>query len=337
MTSKALILVGGPRKGTRFRPLSLELPKPLFPIAGKPMIHHHIEACAQIDGLEEVVLIGFYEASLFSSFIEETQKEFKIKISYLNEENSLGTAGGLYMFKDKILAGSPSTIFILHADICCAFPLKEMLAFHKSSSKVCTIMGTKVPREYANTYGCLIKDEVTHELSHYTEKPETFISDLINAGIYCIEPSFFDIIGQVKASQKKDEFAIYEASQTETDKTGRQSLDCSMEIVKRQFLDTSIATLRLEQDVFVPLAGTKQLYVYQYDGFWRQIKNAGASVYCNDLYTKHYQKVKPSVLVAPRAGIIGNVMILFLPGIVLLACGLVLREYQIKHQISIII
>lgn len=77
---KAVILVGGPRKGTRFRPLSLDLPKPLFPIAGKPMIYHHIEACAQVPGLTEVLLLGFYEESAFTSFVADASKEFNIKI-----------------------------------------------------------------------------------------------------------------------------------------------------------------------------------------------------------------------------------------------------------------
>lgn len=45
---KAVILIGGPRVGTRFRPLSLELPQPLFPIAGSPWLQHHIEACTKV-------------------------------------------------------------------------------------------------------------------------------------------------------------------------------------------------------------------------------------------------------------------------------------------------
>ena len=51
---KAVILVGGPGKGTRFRPLSLEVAKPLFPLAGRAMIEHHIEACSKLNDMQEV-------------------------------------------------------------------------------------------------------------------------------------------------------------------------------------------------------------------------------------------------------------------------------------------
>jgi len=258
------------------------------------MIYHHIEACAQVPGLTEVLLLGFYEESAFASFVEETSKELKLKIRYLNEIHVLGTAGGLYFFRNEILEGNPSNIFVLHADICCGFPLKELLEFHASHGQACTIMGTKVQREYANHYGCLVKDDSTHELLHYTEKPETFVSDLINCGVYIFSPKFFDITGKVMEDiRKSDEERLkYEAETLYASSGGIQS-----------------DVLRLEQDVFVPLAGNKQLYVYQYNGFWRQIKNAGASVYCNDLYTKHFAHVKPDVLAKPRKGIVGNVII----------------------------
>ncbi len=57
---KAVLLVGGPSVGTRFRPLSLTLPKPLFPIAGVPMVYHHVAALAKVEGMREILLIGFY-------------------------------------------------------------------------------------------------------------------------------------------------------------------------------------------------------------------------------------------------------------------------------------
>lgn len=75
-TSKAVILVGGPSRGTRFRPLSLDTPKPLFPIAGFPMVWHHVQALSKVEGLREILLIGFYEASVFEPFIKDAMAEF---------------------------------------------------------------------------------------------------------------------------------------------------------------------------------------------------------------------------------------------------------------------
>ncbi|RIB09955.1 nucleotide-diphospho-sugar transferase [Gigaspora rosea] len=61
MIYKAVILLGGPSHGTRFRPLSLNIPKPLFPIARHPIIWYHLDALSKVEGLKEVLLIGFYE------------------------------------------------------------------------------------------------------------------------------------------------------------------------------------------------------------------------------------------------------------------------------------
>jgi mannose-1-phosphate guanylyltransferase len=70
---KAIILVGGNSSGTRFRPLSMDTPKPLFPIAGKPMIYHHVSALSRVPGMKEILIIGFYEASIFDRFLTEVQ------------------------------------------------------------------------------------------------------------------------------------------------------------------------------------------------------------------------------------------------------------------------
>ncbi|CAO3688767.1 unnamed protein product [Rhizopus microsporus] len=75
---KAVILVGGPSRGTRFRPLSLDVPKPLFPVAGAPLVHHHLSALSKVKELKEVLIIGFFEDSVFSQFIEQASQEFPI-------------------------------------------------------------------------------------------------------------------------------------------------------------------------------------------------------------------------------------------------------------------
>eukprot|EP01112_Ceratiomyxa_fruticulosa_P012337 TRINITY_DN340_c1_g1_i11.p1 TRINITY_DN340_c1_g1~~TRINITY_DN340_c1_g1_i11.p1 ORF type:complete len:414 (+),score=62.20 TRINITY_DN340_c1_g1_i11:213-1454(+) len=289
----AIILVGGPTKGTRFRPLSLDLPKPLFPIAGRPMIYHHIEACiSQLKELNEIILLGFYKESQFTDFVNETSAALKIKIRYLNEIGILGTAGGLFHFRKEILCGSPANILILHSDICCTFPVADLLNFHRAHQRPCTIMGTKVPKEHANYFGCLVKDEQSNALLHYVEKPETFVSDLINAGMYCFDPSFLDEIGAVMGER------VLKAKKEESG-------------LPQEYAEEAVhpEKMQLEQHIFAPLAGSGRVMVFGYNGFWRQIKNAGASVYCNDLYTKYFARVKPEILTPPSASISGNVIV----------------------------
>jgi len=117
---KAVLLVGGPSVGTRFRPLSLTMPKPLFPVAGVPMIYHHVAALAKLPELREILLIGFYgsssarklttpaEIGVFDRFLSECQLDFPhLTIRYLREYVSLGTGGGIYHFRDEILRGNP--------------------------------------------------------------------------------------------------------------------------------------------------------------------------------------------------------------------------------------
>lgn len=57
----------------------------------------------------------------------------------------MGTAGGLYLFRDAILKGDPKTIIVMHADVCCSFPLEEMLTMHTEKKAIGTMLGTKVP------------------------------------------------------------------------------------------------------------------------------------------------------------------------------------------------
>lgn len=66
--------------GTRFRPLSLDIPKPLFPVAGLPMIQHHIEACVHVPGLKEIILLGYYPTKDLDQFVSEMIQEYHVNI-----------------------------------------------------------------------------------------------------------------------------------------------------------------------------------------------------------------------------------------------------------------
>ena len=103
--TKAVILVGGDTRGTRFRPISLSVPKVLFPAGDKSLLAHAVDACLEAN-VTEILLIGYYENSVFDQFIAEVNREHpEVHIRYLREYKAMGTAGGLYHFRDQILRG----------------------------------------------------------------------------------------------------------------------------------------------------------------------------------------------------------------------------------------
>ncbi|KAK3749908.1 hypothetical protein QZH41_017356, partial [Actinostola sp. cb2023] len=143
-----------------------------------------------IPDLREVILIGFYQSSEpLSKFIASAQQEFGISIRYLQEYQPLGTVGGIYHFRDQISFGNPEGLIVINADISCDFPFQELLKFHKSHPGKHTIMATEANRKQAQNYGCLVEKEDCHEVVHYVEKPETFVSELINCGVYVFSPN----------------------------------------------------------------------------------------------------------------------------------------------------
>ncbi|CEG46547.1 mannose-1-phosphate guanylyltransferase [Plasmopara halstedii] len=115
--SKAIILIGGPnQQGNHFRPLSLDLPKPLFQLAGREMLYFHVEACARVPNLQEILMIGSYDEGLFSRFFDTVWRRFNVQIRYLRENKALGTAGGIRFFRNEIMEGNPASLFVLHCD-----------------------------------------------------------------------------------------------------------------------------------------------------------------------------------------------------------------------------
>ncbi|MCL7031769.1 hypothetical protein MKW94_008004 [Papaver nudicaule] len=294
----AVIMVGGP-KGNRFRPLSLHLPKPLFPLAGHPMIHHPITACKRIPNLAQIYLIGLFEEREFALYVSAISNELKVPVRYLREDKPHGSAGGLYNFKNLIMEDNPSEIILLNFDVCCSFPLPNMLEAHKQYGGMGTLLVIKVSAESANLFGELVADPITKELLHYTEKPETFVSDQINCGVYIFTPHVFTVIEDV-IMRRKDKANVLSASTFE-----------DVQSAKDQSLPPEF--VRLDQDILTPLAGKKQLYTYETLDFWEQIKAPGMSLKCSSLYLSHLRFTSPQLLAngngTAKATIVGDVYV----------------------------
>jgi len=269
---KAVILIAGPQKGTRFRPLSLDVPKPLFPVAGLPIVQHHIEACSKVPTIKEVLILGFYPASEMASFVSDMSSVYKdsqLSIRYLQEYAPLGTAGGIYHFRDQIRAGNPDAFFVMNGDVCADFPLEEMLSFHTSKeSAVATVLGTEATRQQSVNYGCIVEDKSTHALLHYVEKPSSYISTIINCGVYIFSPQIFPMLQSVFNGKHNSNIPCEVDSET----GGRSN-----------------EMIWLERDVLIPLAGTGTAFLYQTSNWWSQIKTAGSAIYANRHYLTLYR------------------------------------------------
>ncbi|KAF2565227.1 hypothetical protein F2Q70_00044516 [Brassica cretica] len=138
---KALILVGG--LGTRLRPLTLSLPKPLVDFANKPMILHQIEALKAV-GVDEVVLTVNYQAEVMLNFLKDVEEKLEIKITCSRETEPVGTAGPLALARDKLVDGSGETFFVLNSDVISEYSFREMIDFHEAHGGEASIMVTKV-------------------------------------------------------------------------------------------------------------------------------------------------------------------------------------------------
>ena len=165
---------------------------------------------SKIPSIKEIFLIGFYQPNdELTSFITSAQLEFKIPIRYLQEYTSLGTGGGIYHFRDLIQSGNPEAFFVINGDTCGDFPLEEMLEFHRVNNCEFTILGTEATEKQSVNYGCIVEDSQTHQVLHYVEKPETYISTTINCGIYLFNLSIFELINQVNKQNQTESLNTY--------------------------------------------------------------------------------------------------------------------------------
>ncbi|KAG0236575.1 mannose-1-phosphate guanyltransferase [Actinomortierella wolfii] len=185
---KALILVGG--FGTRLRPLTLTMPKPLVEFANKPMILHQIEALAEA-GVTDVVLAVNYKPEAMVSILQKYEEQYNVKITFSVETEPLGTAGPLALARD-ILGKDDSPFFVLNSDVICEFPLKELKKFHEAHGNEGTILVTKV--EEPSKYGVIVNKADSSLIDRFVEKPTEFVSNKINAGIYIFNPAILDRI-----------------------------------------------------------------------------------------------------------------------------------------------
>lgn len=198
---KALILVGG--FGTRLRPLTLTMPKPMVEFANKPMLLHQIEALAAA-GVTDVVLAVNYRPEMLEQKKEEFEKANNVKIHFSLENEPLGTAGPIKL-AEEILGKDDSPFFVLNSDVICEYPFGDLARFHKAHGDEGTIIVTKV--EEPSKYGVVVhKPGHASRIDRFVEKPIQFVGNRINAGIYIFNPSVINRIELRPTSIEQETF-----------------------------------------------------------------------------------------------------------------------------------
>jgi mannose-1-phosphate guanylyltransferase len=142
-------------------------------------------------GVDEVVLAIGYQPHLMSSKMADWEEKLGVKITYSHETEPMGTAGPLGLARD-ILMSDAEPFFVLNSDVTCRFPLTELLAFHRSHGGEGTIMATRV--EEPSKYGVVVSDPTTGQIQRFVEKPQVFVGNFINAGIYVFNKSILNRI-----------------------------------------------------------------------------------------------------------------------------------------------
>ncbi len=185
---KAVILAGG--KGTRLYPITYEIPKPLLPVKKKPIINYLVDLFLE-QGIKEIIILinkDFREEFDWwqKRYYPSTSSKKSPKITFFEEQEPLGTFGGIWYLKDKL---SKSPFFLTNGDELKKIDLKKMAKFHDSHSVFGTIALVKVPNP--QDYGVVLcKNGIVCE---FLEKPQNPPSNYINSGLYLFSPEILKL------------------------------------------------------------------------------------------------------------------------------------------------
>ena len=183
---KAIILCGG--KGTRLHPVTYEIPKSLITVHQKTLIEHLLDLFKKYNVTEIILAVGHMKDQIMKYF--ENGDKFGVKISYVEENIPLGTAGPLKLAKSQLT----DSFFVTNVDELKDINLKEMYEQHKNTNAKATIALTSV--EDPSQYGVARMEG--DKIIEFIEKPkkEEAPSNLINSGLYIIEPEVINLINE---------------------------------------------------------------------------------------------------------------------------------------------
>ncbi len=181
-----VIMAGG--EGRRLRPLTRDIPKPMVPVLDKPLLEHIIFMLAGYGFREFILTLHYRPDSVIRYFRDGSH--MGVRIRYSVERRPLGTAGGV---KAALPSKPDDLVIVWSGDVVASIDLEELLDFHEENGADVTMAAARV--EDPTPYGMIIPSD-DMRVKGYVEKPgpENAVSNLVNAGIYVIEPHVIEMI-----------------------------------------------------------------------------------------------------------------------------------------------
>ncbi|MEG3897775.1 MULTISPECIES: mannose-1-phosphate guanyltransferase [unclassified Microcoleus] len=183
---RAVLMAGG--SGTRLRPLTCDLPKPMVPILNRPIAEHIINLLKRHQ-ITEIIATLHYLPDVMREYFTDGA-DFGVQMTYAVEEDQpLGTAGCVKNIAELL----DRTFLVISGDSITDFDLTEAIEFHRSKQSKATLILTRVPNPME--FGVVIADE-NYRISRFLEKPSSseIFSDTVNTGTYILEPEVLDYL-----------------------------------------------------------------------------------------------------------------------------------------------
>lgn len=188
--------------GTRLRPLTINIPKPMTPLLNKPILEHNINLLKS-HGITDLIIILYYQSEVIRNYFKDGSK-FGVKIKYVKPDADYGTAGAVnFAAKEQNAA---DRILIISGDVVMDFDLSRALNFHEEKNSLATIVLTHSDNPLP--YGIVLTDG-DGKITKFYEKPawsEVF-SDTINTGIYVLEKNVFPLIQEASGGRSAVDFS----------------------------------------------------------------------------------------------------------------------------------
>lgn len=172
-------MAGG--KGTRVASVNKSIPKPMLPIAGKPVLLHQVE-CLKRQGIVDIILaIGHLGEQILNYFGDG--KEFGVRITYVREETPLGTAGALYYLKDRLF----DDFLLINGDLIFDVNFTRLMRFHKERQALATLLVH--PNDHPYDSGLILADADGRVNGWLTKEEERgWYPNCVNAGVHVLSP-----------------------------------------------------------------------------------------------------------------------------------------------------